>query len=262
MRPLSPLLTSSRSRQHIATAALCLPLALATGQFARADVIGFTADAAIWQADIEGSIRSEGTEIDLQNDLGLDDNDAASLRAALEHPIPALPNIALGITDLNFEGSAELSRNITFENTNFSFSEQVDADIDLSHIDVTAYYEILDTIVSIDLGLTARWFHGDLAVNSVSASASADFDAVLPLLYGRAQVDLPLTGLAIAAQAQGASFDGNGLTELSAEIQYELTFGLGFRAGYRSMSIDVDDVSDVFADIDISGGFLGLYFDI
>src|SRR5690606_18764663 len=106
-----------------------------------------------------------------------------------EHPVPYLPNIRLGQTNLTHDGFGVLH----FLGTDYAFR----GTIDLSHTDVTGYYEVLDNIVSLDLGLTARIFDGEIKTDFIASTIP--LDSVYALLYANVQVDIPATGLALGA---------------------------------------------------------------
>ncbi len=52
---------------------------------------------------------------------------------------------------------------------------------------------------------------------------------------------------------------GNSLSDFTAKIAYTTNFLLGFEAGYRKLSFELDDVSDTNANIDFDGVFAGAY---
>ena len=81
------------------------------------------------------------------------------------------------------------------------------------------------------------------------------------MLYGKVRADLPFTGLWVAAEGQGMSYDGNSLMEFNAHVGYESEFGLGIEAGYRSVQLELDQFEDVqAAEIDITGPYAALNF--
>ena len=81
------------------------------------------------------------------------------------------------------------------------------------------------------------------------------------MLYGRARVDLPLTGFWVSAEAQDMSYQGNSLMEYAALIGYESDIGLGVEAGYRSVQLELDEFEDIAqAELDISGPYAAINF--
>lgn len=243
-------------RKHIILAA---SLFAGTASTAHADtILGIYAGAGIWQAEISGDVQDGTTKIDTEDDIGLEDDNNNYFYFALEHPIPVLPNIKLQHTRLTVDGDNLLTRNIDFNGTVFPVSDNVSAEADLTHTDVTLYYEVLDNWVSLDLGLSVRLFDGFVEIQSTTDSAREDLDAPIPMLYGKARFDLPLTGLSVDAEANGVGYGGNTLLDASVRLAYESSIGLGVEAGYRSMVLDIDE--DIEGDIDLSGFFAGINF--
>ena len=202
------------------------------------------------------------TEVDVENDLGPDDDERnVVLYAALEHPGPGLPNIRAQYMSMDTSGKNLLGRTIEFSGQSFTVAEAVNTQIDLTQTDAVFYYEVLDNVLSLDLGLAISHLQGEISVQSTLASASAEFDEVIPMLYAKARLDLPLTGLWLAAEGQGVRYDGNSLIEYNAHVGYETEVGLGFEAGYRGIAMELDTFEDVQqAKIDISGPYAALNY--
>ena len=238
----------------VVLAALAMPASADT-------IFGIYAGAATWQQQASGDVTAGVSELDVEDDLGVDDDDNNVFYVAIEHPIPLLPNIRLQHTDISLVGDNLLSRNIEFNGTVFTLSEQVNTDLELTQADAVLYYELLDNYVSLDLGLAARWVDGFVRVNSTLASAEAEFSGVIPLLYAKARVDLPLSGLWVGAQVQGLAYDGDQLVDANAQIGWESDLGLGVELGYRSFSLELEEFDEVdTAKIDIDGVYFGLTF--
>lgn len=226
---------------------------------AAADAVGWRLGTNAWQEAYSGEVESGGAVIDLENDLGYDDETGYSAYLALEHPIPVLPNVLLQYTNMDVDASGFLD-NVEFDGINYS--GDVDSSIDISHTDVTLYYELLDNWVNLDLGLTGRVFQNGVEITDVATgiTGSLDIDYVIPLLYAEARFDLPLTGLSLGVSGNGVTYDGDTLYDIKATVSYEFVFGLGVEAGYRDFELDYDDDTE-FADVTIDGAFAGLFWD-
>jgi outer membrane protein len=244
-------------------AAQMLPAAMAFAALipmtAAADIAGGRVGANAWLQNYSGDVESGGASIDIEDDLGYDDETGYNLYFALEHPIPVLPNILLQYSKIDADASGFLD-NIEFDG--ILYSGEVDSTIDISHGDATLYYEILDNWVNLDLGVTARVFTNGVEITDVSTGikGSLDIDYVIPLIYAEARFDLPLTGLSLGVAGSGIAYDGDTLYDAKATLAYEFAFGLGLEAGYRSFDLDYDDDDDK-ADVTIDGAFAGLYWD-
>lgn len=243
-------------------------LMLAVGpSVAYSDFIGIFAGAGAWNADYSSTITQ--SEVDLDGDLGIDNSTNSIVYVALEHPVPFLPNIKLQSTSLSSDGNGVLSVAFELDNQVFEANDAVSSSVDFSHTDITAYYQVLDTVASVDIGLTARVFDGELSVVSESTNVSAkqNLDFTLPMLYGKAEFFLPLTGLSTSLEAHYVSYSDNTMSDFSAKISYVLPlpspfFEIGADLGYRRLHFELDenDISDLGANADVSGVFTNLTF--
>ena len=222
------------------------------------DIVGLSIGGGSWQASPEGDIGR--TDIDLESTLNLDEENNQFIFIALEHPVPVLPNIRLQQSEMEWTGNALVTAGTDLNGSPFVSDEQVDVSLDLSHIDATFYYEVLDNVVDLDLGITARAFDGQASLVGVSQQESIDLDAVGPLLYGKVGVDFPLTGLSAHMIANWIDVDEFSLVDWAAQLTYE--FGLipavdtGLILGYRSMSVELDDLDDLQSDASFEGYYL------
>jgi outer membrane protein len=218
-----------------------------------------------WRSDNSGSFAQNDN---LQN-FNYDDETFISYYAALEHPVPLVPNFKFKYTELELNGSTTLDDTFSFGDADYVVGTQVGTVSDLSHIDYILYYEIFDNdLVSIDLGLNAKQFDGDIVVTGTSQNGGpasterVDFSGFVPLVYGRAEVGLPLTGLSVFFEGSMLAIDDSKVQDYQVGIAYalldNLAVDLDVKAGYRSMTLELDDVDDIYTDIDASGPFAGI----
>jgi outer membrane protein len=231
---------------------LCLPVA------AQADTLGIRIGASAWQQNFSGHAKSgaAGDRIEIEDDLGFDDDNGFQGYIAFEHAIPFIPNILVQRTVIDADANGNLNGK-TFDGV--TFPGAVKSTIDLTNTDATLYYEILDNWVSLDLGLTARYFEKGFEIKNQTQSASLDIDQVIPMAYAAVKFDLPLTGLYVGADGNGTKYDDDTIIDVKAMIGWESTIGLGVEAGYRYFDIQYQDSKEE-ADITIEGPFAGLFF--
>lgn len=238
-----------------ASVSLCLPI------MSQADTLGVWVGANGWQQNYDGEVQSGQSNIDIEDELGLDDETNYNYYFALEHPIPIIPNILIQHTELDISASNMLTRNIDFEGITYPIGTTIKTNSDLTHTDATLYYEVLDNWVSLDLGLTARAFEEGVAISEPTAGESElDIDDVIPLLYVAIKFELPLTGLYIRGDANGISYDDDTLIDYKLSIGYETGLGLGLELGYRSFDLDYEDDDNETADVTVDGGYAGIFF--
>ena len=131
--------------------------------------------------------------------------------------------------------------------------------MDLTNTDVTLYYELIDTGLEFDLGLTAKFFDGELQIDDTVESISGG----IPMLYARGKFPLPFVGFYFGADIHGIGYKDNQISD------YSLTFGwetenwilpeFGIEGGYRAWKIEIDeDDFDVAVDAELDGIFINL----
>ena len=218
-----------------------------------------------WQSDNSGSFAQDGN---LQS-FKFDDETFTSYYAALEHPVPLVPNLKLKYTELELNGDTTLDETFSFGGSDYVVGTQVGTVSDLSHVDYILYYEIFDNdLVSIDLGVNAKQFDGEIVVTGTSQEGGqntterVDFSGFVPLVYGRAEVGLPLTGLSVFFEGSLLAIDDSKIQDYQAGVAYalldNLAIDMDIKAGYRSMTLELDDIDDIYTDLDASGPFAGI----
>ncbi|GAA6166459.1 TIGR04219 family outer membrane beta-barrel protein [Sessilibacter corallicola] len=225
-----------------------------------ADTLGIYAGVGSWNPEYSGDIGRSGLDIE---DLGFDDDDYSFAYIALEHPIPILPNIKLQRTEMDTDEVATLTETFEFDDITFDVNETVATELDLTHTDAIFYYEVLDNVVSLDLGLNIRTFDGEATVaGETTGVESIDIDASVPMGYAKIQFDLPFTGFYVGADANYVTFEGSTLSDFTVKggYAYESVIDLGVEVGYRSINLELDDLDDFDTDITIDGIYAALTF--
>lgn len=244
--------------------ALILAGLLTASPAAFSDFLGIYAGGGVWKSDFSGDIgdrKQPGADL---RDLGLDDERNKYYFVALEHFIPVIPNIRLQQTDISLGSTAEISQSFVLDGKNYSATDIVTTDFDLSHLDATLYYELLDNWVNLDLGLTFRKFDGAVSFNNALTGqyASEKINKTVPMLYAKAQFDLPFTGFYIAASGNYTGYDGSDVSDFTAAVGYMsngLILDLGFEVGVRDFSVKLDDVGGLDADMKMDGTYASFY---
>ena len=239
---------------------LAVTMLALSGVPAHADtVFGLYAGVGAWKQNYGGDIASGGSAIDVEDDLGFDNDTTNFFYAALEHPVPQLPNLRVQYSELDLDQAATLTRDIDLNGISFPAGTEIGSIVDVTQIDAAFYYEFLDNVVSLDLGIAVRYLDGELAITSADDFSPVEFQGVLPLLYGKARVDLPLSGFWLGAEISGADLDGNSLIDGNLVVGWESPFRIGIEAGWRTYRLELDDFDDVdSADLDVSGPFAAI----
>jgi len=228
----------------------------------RADTLfGLYAGAGTWEQSVSGQVVSDLSTLDVEQDLALQDDRNRIYYLAIEHGVPVLPNLRLQHFGLQVGGQNQLSRAVEFNGQGFAADEQVDTQVDLSQSDAVFYYQLLDSAISLDLGFAVSRVQGQVAVSSLASSSVADIEEYVPMLYSRVRINLPLGGLWLGAEGQGASYENSHLLEYNAQLGWESGFGLGLEAGYRAIEMELEAFDAVEqARLDIKGPYAAINY--
>jgi outer membrane protein len=245
---------------------LLLPLvALSVISYATsADTLGVRAGANYWKYDISGTARyqtkNSANDIDLNQDLGYDNGSAGVYYLVLEHPVPLLPNVRLSYTDIDENADGRLSKTVVYGNTTFLANEAVSSQVELKQTDITLYYELLDNVVSLDLGLAGKYIDSKARITGeISGTQDASVSGWVPLVYLGAGADLPLTGLGVSADGSFAKYQDSTFYDYSIRATYTTPWMLGLDVGYRKIKLDLDDFDNSFANVEFDGPYAGAY---
>lgn len=223
---------------------------------------GVYVGAGYWNQETSGDLRYKGSDVSLQNELGLDRKGNGSVYIAIEHPVPSLPNIKLQYTKVSTTGTSVLSESFTFDNVTYNASDTINSRFVLDNGDVILYYEVLDNWLNLDVGLDIKVFNGDIFVESTATSnnGSHSFDVPIPMLYAKAQLDIPTTGFYFGGEGSAISTGDADIYDFKLMAGYESSIGLGCEIGWRKIGISVDDADDLVADIAVDGVYANLTY--
>jgi len=243
---------------------LSLSGVLLTGAAQADTLLGIYIGVDGWRSKAEGSFANS----DQLQQFNFNDKTQSSYYVALEHPLPLIPNIRLQHNPLEANGSTLLNSDFSFAGQLFTANSQLRNSVDLTSTDYILYYEIADNdLISLDLGLNGKYIKGSVAVAQAANSTSIavqNASEVIPMLYTSAVVGLPMTGLDIFAQGSFISYDGSRIYDAQAGLAYaaldNLAVDLRVKVGYRAVNLRLDDIDDLYANLDFTGVFAGVEF--
>ncbi|TDT42954.1 outer membrane protein [Halospina denitrificans] len=239
-------------KRTMTAAAGMLLLAGASTAHAVIPLIDVDVTANSWQAGPTGTVQSGGNEIDVEDDLGYDDESHTGFAVRFAHPVPVIPNLRLRYNDIEHKGQGT----VTTQFRDSTYAEDVDSRIDLTHYDYTIFYTAPVPIVTLDLGFNVKHFDGqfDIEGQTTGQAESVKIDEFLPMLHARGDVDLPLTGLGAGAEINYVSYDGDSARDIEAYLKYSVD-PVYVEGGYRELSMDVDS-NNLNVDTDLGGPFV------
>jgi outer membrane protein len=225
-------------------------------------LLGLYVGAQGWNMETSGGFSDDGTNANFK----FEEEAKPSFYAAFEHPIPFIPNIKLQKTEMDTKGDVTLDSNFTFGGELFSINTDVTSDVQLSSMDIILYYELFDNdLISFDVGINAKYIDGELLViakDDATLSAREEFSGPVPMVYSRLALGLPLTGFGAFVEGSFLSIDDHTLTDYQAAITYSLMENLAidvtFQVGYRAFTLELEDLDDIYSDLEFKGAYAGL----
>lgn len=169
-----------------------------------------------------------------------------------------------------YEGTGTAESQLDLGGVVISAGEQVESSLELTSANVVATFDLVPTdIIDVGIGLGARYIDFAGNVRSLSSGNSIASAEVIALPVAAARVAVALGPFEVSAVGSGltGSYSGIDATVLDVDVMGEYTFErfLGFHGslvvGYRYITIEVDYTdqgSDVEADLDFSGPYVGL----
>ncbi|MDN4504317.1 TIGR04219 family outer membrane beta-barrel protein [Alteromonadaceae bacterium BrNp21-10] len=225
-------------------------------------LLGLYAGAQGWNYATDGGFANNNS---LAN-FAFEDETKSSFYVALEHPVPLVPNIKIRRSDMSNKGNVLLTTDFTFNNETFSSDSNLHTDIDLSSTDYILYYEFFDNdLFSFDFGLNIKDVDGDIYVVDVddtSTNAREAFSGFIPSIYSRIEAVMPFTGLGFFVEGNYLSIDDHTMYEYQAAVTYSMMDNIAvdmtFQLGYRAFSLQLEDLDDIYTDLQFKGPFAGI----
>lgn len=230
---------------------------------AQADtLLGLYVGAQGWNMDTEGgfSNNSDLTTFDFDTET------KGSFYVAFEHPIPVIPNIKVRQSAMDTAGNVLLNSEFTFNDQIFNTTTTLNTEVDVSNTDFILYYELFDNdLVSFDFGINGKYIDGTLYVadaNDATNNAEEEFSGVVPMLYSRIAIGLPFSGLGVYAEGSYLAIDDHTLSDVEVALTYEfvdnLAVDMTLQIGYRAVTLELEDLDDIYSNLEFTGAFAGL----
>lgn len=246
-------------KKHLFILSLFSILILSSTQLS-ADVVRVEVGAGFWNQDVSGKLNSNGSTVDLENNLGFDDELKNYIYADIKHPVPILPNLRIEHTQIGFDGTA--SSSFTFENQ--AYSGVTNSVLNIDQTDVIAYYNLWDTAgLNFDLGLDFKVIDANVTVkDNLGHNESVKATGVIPMLYSNLRYDILLTDLGIELEGKAFKYSDSNLYDMSAKIDYNVFAGITAEVGYRIIDFDIGEktANDFDTDLTLSTKVSGLFF--
>ena len=225
-----------------------------------ADTIGIHAGAGSWNHQSSGQITHQGTNADMEKEFGFKDELTGFFFIGIEHPLPFIPNIKLSSYPVETIANRTVTASTEFSFAGASYTNGTDIKTTLlwDEQDVLVYYEIVDNIFSLDLGLGAKAIDAKLSVTASGSTHSLRMEETLPIGYAMGSVMLPGTGLSFIIEHTSSVLGDIKVKQTNSKLSYMLGYKLGIEAGYRTSNANLDELTGVTGELTFSGPFINL----
>lgn len=246
-----------RIRPQLQTGLVCLLLfsPLAQG----ATIIDVKIGGGIWNSDNLGNINHSGTSAEVDTDLLLKDEMANYSFLAVEHPFPLVPNIKIRNYGLSTTGGGTVTTGFIFGATTYTTGDAITTEMNMDHTNLTLYYELLDNILTFDIGLTAMMLNGKVAVTRGGIRNSKTIDTTIPMVYYNVGIEFVPTGFKFEFTGDHIDMSDGYFCGLDTKIVYEPSQFYGFEFGYRDNKFKFNGKQNLYSDIDFEGPFINVY---
>jgi hypothetical protein len=202
---------------------------------------------SFWPVHTKGTIRAQGTPVDLQSDLGVNQN-AATFTGKLNVRLGGRHQINVEGTPFRLEGDMNLARSVTYQGRTFSIADHVTSTADLDYFYAGYQFDLISRPAG-HFGLEAggAWLHATGAITSAATGVTASKSET---------VGIPLAGLAFRAFPVHRAFDveingevkGMNFGSYGHFVQAAAGVGIGrghflIEGGYRFVNADIHDSS-------------------
>jgi outer membrane protein len=239
--------------------------------FLNADFIRIEAGAGLWIAQPTGSLKGDqdadeslNDNFDLAGEADIDKENNYYAWAYVKHFLPVVPNARMEYSTTSF--SSTLSSDIKFDGKTYQ-SGSDKFSLSLTQLDTIAYYNLLDNTlwITADVGFGIKATQGYIGFESETlGNKEESLDATIPILYGRARVELPFSGWSVDGSLKMFKYGDSSIHDAQLKVEYKIVetiLDLGVEFGYREQNFNIQEDLGTITGIDISSDFtLGGYF--
>lgn len=192
-------------------------------------LVGFGLDAgyASWSQSGSGSING--------SNLATSDKSPGMTWVEVQHPIPLVPNVRIATSTFDAGNSTD--------------------GLSIGQSDFIAFYNLWDTIATVDVGLGVR----SMATTVTSSGSSTNLSLGSPLIYYNLAAKIPGIPLRVGYRSSGFSASGLSLADTELYVNYSFALGLGVTVGTRSESLKFND-SGYNVNTSADGMFIGVEY--
>lgn len=205
-----------------------------------------------------------GTQVDLKDDLGVSNESFPSVEAFAgigKH------HISLMYTQFHYSGSKNITKSVSFAGKTYSANALVESDLKTKMLDLEYQYDLINMenlLAGFSIGVIAKikYFDGEASIKSSTVGSQFDqketFAAPVPMLGVGAHIGLIANILEARAKVTGMGYSGSVFYDALADISVTPFPFLDIHAGYRIMKLKIDNVNDVYGNLEFAGPYAAL----
>ncbi len=218
------------------------------------------ADVATWQPDLSASLRvsgggSSGDKVDLQADVGLDDQESTDIERFFFQMGPS--RYEFGRWGLAVDGQTSIDSSFDFGGSTYTAGDVVETQFDLEVW--RAAYLFCPKLGSfkVGVGLALQWWDVEAELDNETAAFDESFDESYPIPALTARLDIPISlFISFTSQADYLEVDLDDVEgrflDSTAGFRFSAPKTFSAFAGYRIMNADLA-IEDNSVDLDFEG---------
>jgi len=217
-----------------------------------------------WFPSLDGNVTADasgivGTSIDLDKDLGIDDESYPTLEAFIG---AGNHRLSFAYTDIDYSGEKTLTEEIVFAGETYSASTVVDSSIEYRQIDLVYQYDLLDlenVLAGFSIGgvFQGKYLDGRVNLKTTGIDEEEEFALPIPMIGLNLHVGLLADILEANIRGTAIGYSGNTLYEIAGDVSYTPFPLIDIHGGYKTFVIDIDE-DDIVLDYDQSGPYVAL----
>ncbi len=236
----------------------------ASADFARVEI-----GAGLWSQTPSGTLLYTDNGATGKNTSSEKEENLGYAWLLIKHPVPIIPNLRVEYASIKSQGVVSGE----FKNFEIPLGETTTTSLEITEYDIIPYYNILDNTfwVTIDLGIDIKVMDISYNVNAYSPipiltdgfeGYTSTNSFVLPLVYVRSRVQIPLTNLGFEVDVKYVTYDSNTMYDIRAKIDYTLEITPiiqpGIEVGYRVQNLETNEAEDAKIDMSFAGLYAGI----
>jgi hypothetical protein len=219
-----------------------------------------------WFPSLDGDIKYSdnslsGTKLDLEDDLGFDDEYYPFGEAFLgfgDH------HLSFSFYRAKYDGRETLDQDINFGGETFPVGDRIKSSLEYDVYDITYQYDVLDLenfLAGFSLGLVGRVkvfdFEAEIKSETTGLKEKEDYTVPVPMLGLNFHLGILADILEARIFATGMGYSDGYMVDALAELSLTPIPYVDIHAGYRTFFVDVD-TNDLELNYNTSGPYAGI----